>query len=124
MLDKSDDIGSLNGLVWQLVLSLFVAWIVCFLCLFRGVKVKLKFLNLNHNQLYLLKINFGNKKLSGKIVYFTALFPYLVLFILGGRALFLEGASIGIEYYITPRVEKLLDPTVWKDAAGKAFSFL
>lgn len=94
VLQKSDDIGELNGLVWQLVVSLFAAWIVCFLCLFRGVK------------------------LSGKIVYFTALFPYLVLLILGIRALFLDGAGIGIEYYITPKLDRLADPTVWKDAAG------
>ena len=42
-------------------------WIICFLCLFKGVK------------------------LSGKISYFTALFPYLVLIILGGYGWSLEG---------------------------------
>lgn len=80
-------------LVWELVLALFLAWIVCFLTLFRGVK------------------------LSGKIVYFTALFPYLVLFILGIRGWMLDGAGKGLYYYISPDLSKLAESTVWRDAA-------
>lgn len=30
----------------------------------------------------------------------------------------LDGAGIGIEYYIKPDPKKLLDLNVWKDAAG------
>lgn len=80
-------------LVWELVLALFLSWVVCFFCLFRGVK------------------------LSGKIVYFTALFPYLVLFILGIRGWMLDGADIGLSYFIKPDISRLSDSGVWRDAA-------
>jgi SNF family Na+-dependent transporter len=73
---------------------------MCFLSLFRGVK------------------------LSGKIGYFTAIFPYFVLILLGVRGAFLDGAAIGIEYYIKPDLKKLLEFGVWKDAAGKKNTFI
>ena len=56
--------------------------------------------------------------MSGIIVYFTAIFPYLVLFILGINGWLLDGADIGIEFYIKPDPAKLADPNVWKTAAG------
>ncbi len=58
-------------------------------------------------------------KLSGKINYFTALFPYVVLLILGIRGWTLPGADIGINYYIKPDLAKIKEIGVWKDAAGK-----
>ena len=58
------------------------------------------------------------KKMSGKIVYFTALFPYLVLLILGVFGWTLEGADVGIRYFIFPNMEKIYELPIWKDAAG------
>ena len=47
------------------------------------------------------------KKKKQKVVYVTALMPYVFLFILLGRGLMLHGAINGIIYYIKPDWEKL-----------------
>lgn len=45
-------------------------------------------------------------------MYVTAIFPYIVLFILFFRGITLEGAGQGIYYYIVPNFERLLDAKV------------
>ena len=42
----------------------------------------------------------------------TATLPYVVLFILFVRGVTLEGADVGVKYYLTPKWEKLLDVRV------------
>ncbi len=83
--------------MWQLVVSLVAAWLVVFLMVVRGIKV------------------------SGKLVYFTSLFPYVVLLILGIRGWMLPGAREGIEFYLRPDFAKLKDIKVWSDAASQIF---
>ena len=39
----------------------------------------------------------------------TATFPYVVLIILLIRAVTLEGAAVGIEFYLTPDFSRLAD---------------
>ena len=88
VLKISPGIETMGAPQWELVLCLLLAWIIIFLCLVKGVKS------------------------TGKAVYFTALFPYVVLIILLIRAALLEGASEGISYYITPRWHLLLKANV------------
>ncbi|XP_054836618.1 sodium- and chloride-dependent glycine transporter 1 [Eublepharis macularius] len=97
VLKLSDDIGNLGEVRLPLLGCLGVSWAVVFLCLIKGVKS------------------------SGKVVYFTATFPYVVLTILFVRGITLEGAVTGIMYYLTPQWDKILDAKVWGDAASQIF---
>lgn len=53
---------------------------------------------------------------AGKVAYFTALFPYVVLIILLIRGVTLPGAVEGITYFISPKWEKILEPQVGNKA--------
>ncbi|CAG5927684.1 unnamed protein product [Menidia menidia] len=78
-----DQMGSLN---WDLALCLLLAWVMCYFCIWKGVKS------------------------TGKVVYFTATFPYLMLIVLLIRGLTLPGAAIGIKFYLYPDLGRLADP--------------
>uniref|UniRef100_A0A4W3IRB6 Transporter n=1 Tax=Callorhinchus milii TaxID=7868 RepID=A0A4W3IRB6_CALMI len=97
VLKVSGDIGTFGEIRLPLLGCLAVAWFVVFLCLIKGVKS------------------------SGKVVYFTATFPYVVLTILFIRGITLDGAVNGIKYYLTPQWDKILDAKVWGDAASQIF---
>jgi len=73
---------------WKLTLCLLFAWTAIFLSLVKGVKS------------------------SGKVAYFTAIFPYVVMLILLIRGVTLPGAGDGLEYLFTPEWDKLYDPQV------------
>uniref|UniRef100_H2ZGX0 Transporter n=1 Tax=Ciona savignyi TaxID=51511 RepID=H2ZGX0_CIOSA len=96
-IDQSSGIGDPGIVLWDLVLCLLLAWIIVFACLCKGVKS------------------------TGKVVYFTATFPYIILIILLVRGCTLEGAVDGIVFYVRPDWERLKDSTVWTAAATQIF---
>ncbi|XP_037533261.1 sodium- and chloride-dependent transporter XTRP3A [Nematolebias whitei] len=55
------------------------------------------------------------------VVYFTATFPYVVLFIYLIRGMTLHGAVNGVIYMFTPKMEELAKPTTWINAATQIF---
>uniref|UniRef100_A0A3Q3KFM7 Transporter n=1 Tax=Monopterus albus TaxID=43700 RepID=A0A3Q3KFM7_MONAL len=89
-----DDSGGLN---WKMTLSLFVAWILVCLAVIKGIQS------------------------SGKVMYFSSLFPYVVLFCFLVQGLLLKGAVDGIAHMFTPKLEKMLEPQVWREAATQVF---
>ncbi|XP_069130315.1 sodium- and chloride-dependent glycine transporter 1-like [Argopecten irradians] len=97
VLQLSKGIEDMGDLRWDLLICLFIAWVVVFLCLCKGIKS------------------------SGKVVYVTATFPYLVLLILLIRGVTLPGAGAGIAFYLVPDWEKLATFQVWGDAAVQIF---
>lgn len=57
----------------------------------------------------------------GKVVYATVIIPWLILIILVVRGVTLEGASIGLIYYLKPTFAKLLEGKVWLAAYTQVF---
>ncbi|XP_017070462.1 uncharacterized protein LOC108107436 [Drosophila eugracilis] len=97
VLGLSKGIEETGSIKLSLAACLFLAWAIVFLCLCKGVQS------------------------SGKVVYFTALFPYVVLVILFVRGVTLPGASTGIIFYLTPDWKQLANAQVWGDAAVQIF---
>ena len=64
--------GDIGEIKWDLSITLLASWIVVFACLSKGIKS------------------------SGKVVYFTATFPYVILLVLFGYGLTLDGAMDGV----------------------------
>ncbi|CAB1457819.1 unnamed protein product [Pleuronectes platessa] len=98
-LQRSSGMDETGPIVWHLALCLLLSSILVAAALFKGIKS------------------------SGKVVYFTATFPYLVIVILLIRGVTLEGARDGIEFYIGSQsnLTKLSEAQIWKDAATQIF---
>ncbi|XP_076319913.1 sodium-dependent proline transporter-like isoform X2 [Tachypleus tridentatus] len=85
VLQLTEGIENSGGIKWDLSLCLLLSWIIVVFCLLKGIKT------------------------SGKVVYFAATFPYIILLILLITGLLQEGAIDGVLYFITPTWQKLLD---------------
>lgn len=96
-LDASPGIDQSDDIKWKMLLCLLFAWVIVYLCICKGIKS------------------------SGKVVYFTATFPYMVLTIFFIRGLMLRGAADGLLYMLTPKMGNLMNPQCWLDAATQIF---
>ncbi|XP_060775573.1 sodium- and chloride-dependent GABA transporter 2-like isoform X11 [Neoarius graeffei] len=97
VLNLTGSVYELGNVRWELALCLLLSWIICYFCVWKGVKS------------------------TGKVVYFTATFPYVMLAVLLVRGLLLPGAVDGIIFYLYPDSKRLMDPQVWMDAGTQIF---
>ncbi|KAF7482869.1 Hypothetical predicted protein [Marmota monax] len=78
-LDISNSISESGGLNWKMTLCLLVAWSIVGMAVVKGIQS------------------------SGKVMYFSSLFPYVVLACFLVRGLLLRGAVDGILHMFTPK---------------------
>ncbi|XP_049832189.1 sodium- and chloride-dependent glycine transporter 1-like [Schistocerca gregaria] len=97
ILHISEGIDKPGNVVWQLLVCDIISWVAVYLCIMNGVRS------------------------VGKVVYFTATFPFVILFVLFVRGVTLPGAIDGIIFYIYPQWEQLTNLKVWADAAIQIF---
>ncbi|KAL6447802.1 hypothetical protein ACFW04_000140 [Cataglyphis niger] len=96
-LHESEGLHDLGAIKWDITLCLLVVYLVCYFSLWKGIST------------------------SGKVVWFTALFPYAVLLILLIRGVTLPGSTEGIRYYLSPNFTAITKAEVWVDAATQVF---
>ncbi|KAM3863782.1 sodium- and chloride-dependent GABA transporter 2-like [Diretmus argenteus] len=97
VLSMSGGIEEVGVVKWELVLCLLACWAACYFSIWKGV----------HS--------------TGKVVYFTAVFPYVMLAILLVRGLTLPGAWQGVVFYLYPDPSRLADLQVWMEAGSQIF---
>ncbi|XP_019959998.2 sodium- and chloride-dependent GABA transporter 2-like [Paralichthys olivaceus] len=100
VLSMSGGIDEVGTVKWELLLCLLACWVACYFCIWKGVRS------------------------TGKVVYVTAVFPYVMLVILLVRGLTLPGAWQGVVYYLYPEPSRLADLEVWMEACAQVlFSY-
>ncbi|XP_007437918.1 sodium- and chloride-dependent transporter XTRP3 [Python bivittatus] len=96
-LNISPSIEEGGSIQWEQAACLILAWLVVYLCILRGTEY------------------------TGKVVYVTATLPYVVLIIYLIRGVTLHGATNGLQYMFTPKLEQLANPQTWINAATQIF---
>mmetsp|Transcript_17094 Transcript_17094/g.48880 ORF Transcript_17094/g.48880 Transcript_17094/m.48880 type:complete len:646 (-) Transcript_17094:757-2694(-) len=96
-LQQSTGLDDLGGFNYGLLVSFVLAWLLVYLCVFKGIQS------------------------SGKVVYVTALLPYVILGIFFVRAITLPNAGAGVAFYLQPDFSKIFTREVWMRAANQIF---
>jgi SNF family Na+-dependent transporter len=94
VLQISPNMLELGGFNTGVVIAVLVSFVLLYLCTIKGIKT------------------------SGKVEYVSATAPYVILFILLIRGLFLDGASDGISFMFTVDWSKVWSFDIWARAAG------
>lgn len=97
-LQLSDSALNIGGIVWPVFIGTALIWFITWLVLFAGVK---------------RGIEFANKIVMPLL--------FILILIIMGRAITLEGALDGLNYLFKPDFSKVLDPKVWVAAYGQIF---
>ncbi len=96
-LNISTDIETADNFNFVIGGCLLLAWALVYLCIIKGITE------------------------NPKIIYITAIYPYVVLVIFFIRGMTLEGMEDGVKHFFTPKWERLADPVVWLEAGTQIF---
>lgn len=96
-LDTTDSINETGQFNPTITCCLLAAWTIVCLGMFKGIKS------------------------SAKVMYFSSVFPYVVLLCFLIRGLLLDGAAEGIWYMFYPKLAIWGDVQVWRQAATQVF---
>ncbi|XP_051969622.1 solute carrier family 6 member 16b isoform X1 [Xyrauchen texanus] len=96
-LDVTDSIDEKSEFNPVITGCLLAAWVIVCLAMYKGIKS------------------------TGKVMYFSSVFPYVVLLCFLIRGVMLDGASDGIKSMFYPRLEIWADVQVWRQAATQVF---
>uniref|UniRef100_A0A0G4F1F6 Transporter n=1 Tax=Chromera velia CCMP2878 TaxID=1169474 RepID=A0A0G4F1F6_9ALVE len=97
VLQRSEGVNEIGGLNWRLLIAFGLAWVLIWGVISKGVKS------------------------AGKVVYFTATFPYVILIVLLVRAVTLPGSWNGLKFFLIPEWSRVADPWVWVAAGQQVF---
>ncbi len=86
-----------GGIKGSLLIGLVLTWVSITACIWKGPET------------------------VGKVVYATVLIPWLILIVLVLRGVTLDGAALGLAYYLKPTFSKLLSGKVWLAAYTQVF---
>ncbi|XP_054083167.1 sodium- and chloride-dependent GABA transporter ine isoform X2 [Zeugodacus cucurbitae] len=100
LLQISPGIEYPGAMRWELFVCLICAWLMVYFATWKSIKS------------------------SAKVRYFTATFPFILIIILMGRAVTLEGADEGLRYFFRPNWSELKNANVWINAASQNFNSL
>ncbi|KAF7638798.1 hypothetical protein Mgra_00001881 [Meloidogyne graminicola] len=94
VLEKTSTLSEFGGFNIKMVISLGIAWLFTTLVLVKGVEV------------------------MGKIAWFTGTTPYIIIIILFIRGITLDGAKVGLDFYLLkPDLSVIWLAETWKAAA-------
>ncbi|KAL4434737.1 hypothetical protein ABPG74_017157 [Tetrahymena malaccensis] len=96
VLQFSSSISEIGHIIWPLLFCYVLSQVIVYLCIQKGVAV------------------------SGRVAMVTATSPYILLFLLLVRGLFLPGSWQGIKWLFMPDWSKLSQLRVWVDATNQA----
>lgn len=85
VLHVSEGIDHLGVIRWELAACLILAWILVYFSIWKSVKS------------------------SGRVLYFTATFPYVLILAFLAHSVTLEGSDVGLSYFFKPQWELLGD---------------
>lgn len=83
---------------WELAACLVTAWVMVYFSIWKSIKS------------------------SGKVRYLTATLPFFLIIVVLFRAITLEGAEKGLQFFFKVEWHRLLDSKVWVHAAAQIFN--